>query len=143
MAANGNGKRAGKGMTQDHKAALARGRELSRNVSAYLEALESHAPKRGRKRTPESVTKRLAAIEAEWATASSLRALLLAQERRDLEAELASMNGSNGSNRAELESAFIASAAEYAQSKGVSYAAFREVGVPADVLKRAGISRSG
>ena len=29
----------------------------------------------------------------------------------------------------------------YAQRKGISYAAWRELGVPADVLKKAGISR--
>ncbi len=32
-------------------------------------------------------------------------------------------------------------AAKYAERKGISYAAWRELGVPADVLKKAGISR--
>ena len=31
----------------------------------------------------------------------------------------------------------------YAARKAISYAAFREFGVPADILKRAGVSRSG
>ena len=51
-------------VTDSHKAAMAQGRTESRAISAYLEALESHRPKRGRKRTPESIDKRLAALEA-------------------------------------------------------------------------------
>ena len=50
-------------MSDEHKAALAEAREQGRVVRRYLETLESHRPKRGRKRTPESITKRLAAID--------------------------------------------------------------------------------
>ncbi len=39
-------------MSAEHKAALAEGRNLSRSISRYLDALEAHKPKRGRKRTP-------------------------------------------------------------------------------------------
>ena len=46
-------------MSDDHKAALAAGRNEGRAVRRYLEALEAHKPKRGRKRTPESIEKRL------------------------------------------------------------------------------------
>jgi len=41
-----------------------------------------------------------------------------------------------------LEDAFVQWAPVYAASKGISYAAFRTAGVPAAVLKRAGIRRS-
>jgi len=41
-----------------------------------------------------------------------------------------------------LESEFVKTASKYAQRKGISYAAWRELGVSADVLKKAGISRS-
>ena len=41
-----------------------------------------------------------------------------------------------------LETAFVKTAAQYAQRKGISYAAWRELGVSADVLKQAGISRA-
>jgi len=51
------------GMSDAHKAALAEGRAQGRAVRRYLEALEAHKPKRGRKRTPDSVKKRLTAIE--------------------------------------------------------------------------------
>jgi hypothetical protein len=38
-----------------------------------------------------------------------------------------------------LESAFIKHAKAYAERKGITKAAFREVGVPAEVLTKAGI----
>jgi hypothetical protein len=50
-------------MSAGHKQALAVGREDSRAVRQYLEALQSHKPKRGRKRTSESVRARLDQIE--------------------------------------------------------------------------------
>ena len=59
-------------MSDEHKAALAEGREQGRVVRRYLEALESHKPKRGRKRSPETVAKRLASIEERLATADPL-----------------------------------------------------------------------
>jgi len=74
-------------MTEDEKIAR-------RSVRDYLEALEANKPRRGRKRTPESIAKRLEAIDADLAGASALKKLELAQERIDLEAELASMDDS-------------------------------------------------
>ena len=59
-------------MTDEHKRALAEGRELGRAVRDYLEALEQNKPKRGRKRTPDSVKKRLAAIETALPDASPI-----------------------------------------------------------------------
>ena len=41
-----------------------------------------------------------------------------------------------------LEKEFVAVAARYADRKSVSYTAFRKVGVPAAVLKQAGIVRT-
>ena len=45
-------------MTDEHKAALERGRAEGRVVRDYLEALRNSKPKRGRKRTPESIKAR-------------------------------------------------------------------------------------
>src|SRR5437868_8278473 len=84
-------KRGPKEMTDSHKAALERGRAEGRVVRDYLEALRSNKPKRGRKRTGDSINKRLAAIDAELATASAIEELQLIQERRDLNTELASL----------------------------------------------------
>lgn len=42
-----------------------------------------------------------------------------------------------------LEEAFVKYAGSYGKRKGISYAAWREVGVPASMLARAGIERNG
>src|SRR3954452_1375594 len=81
-------------MTDAHKAALAEGRNQARLVGNYLEALDAHKPKRGRKRTADSVKKRLDTVNKEVKDAAGRTRLLLIQERRDLEVELAGMQGS-------------------------------------------------
>jgi hypothetical protein len=127
-------------MSDEHKAALAEGRNQSRAVRSYLEALEAHKPKRGRKRTPESIKKRLDKIDAEIESADPLKRLQLVQERLDLEQEMTSLTA--GIDLTELEDGFVDAAAGYSERKGISYSAWRELGVPAAVLKRAGIART-
>lgn len=126
-------------MSAEHKAALAEGRTQGRAVRAYLEALAANKPKRGRKRSAESITSRLAAIETELVDAEPLKQLELTQERMDLEAELASNQAK--ADLAELEAAFVEAAGPYAARKGYSYDAFRAVGVSPAVLRAAGIKR--
>lgn len=127
-------------MTEEHKAALAVGRAEGRAVKAYLEAVAANKPKRGRKRTPESIGRRLEKIADELDGASPLTQLQLVQERIDLEAELEAMQTTV--DLTELEAEFVAVAAGYADRKNISYAAWREIGVDAAVLKQAGIKRS-
>jgi hypothetical protein len=127
-------------MTDDHKAALAEGRNDARLVSRYLDALEAHKPKRGRKRTADSVKKRLGTVEQELKASSGLTRLTLLQERRDLEVELAGMQG-GGADISALEKDFVKVAKSYSARKGISYGAWREFGVSPDVLKKAGITR--
>jgi hypothetical protein len=127
-------------MSDEHKAALAEGRNQGRSVRRYLEALEAHKPKRGRKRTPESMQKRLDRIDAELVSADPLKRLQLIQERLDLKAELDAAG--EKVDLSGLEKEFVAAAAAYSARKGISYAAWRELGVEASVLKQAGISRS-
>jgi hypothetical protein len=57
----------------------------------------------------------------------------------DLQAEL-SVKTEN-IDLSELERAFVAVARQYGERKGISYNAWREAGVDAAVLKRAGIGR--
>ena len=128
-------------MSDSHKAALAEGREQGRAVRRYLEAIEAHRPKRGRKRTPESMQKRLSTIEERLATADPLTRLHLVQERMDLERELTTTD--SGVDMAELEESFVASAEPYGHRKGITYSAWREAGVDPSVLRRAGIRRGG
>lgn len=126
-------------MSAEHKQALAIGREESRAVRRYLEAIEAHKPKRGRKRTSEGIQSRLDQIESKLALADPLTRVHLAQEKINLEAELASKEETVDLD--ELEYSFIASAKSYGERKGISYAAWRAAGVDANVLRKAGISR--
>ena len=126
-------------MSDSHKAALAEGREQGRAVRRYLEALEAHKPKRGRKRTPDSVKRRLDAIDDKLAEADPLSRLHLVQERMNLEGELATNESSV--DLAALEDEFVAAAAPYGRRKGITYAAWRQLGVDPAVLRRAGIRR--
>jgi hypothetical protein len=126
-------------MSDSHKAALAEGREQGRAVRRYLEALEAHRPKRGRKRTPESVQKRLATIEEKLPGADPLMRLQLVQERINLQRELTAADATT--DLGTLEDEFVSAAGPYGQRKGISYAAWREAGVDPSVLRRAGIRR--
>jgi uncharacterized protein YicC (UPF0701 family) len=126
-------------MSQEHKQALATGREQGRAVRRYLEALDAHRPKRGRKRTPDSIKRRLADIETRLETADPLSRLQLVQERMNLESELAAK--SEAVDLSSLEAEFVAAAREYGERKGITYAAWREAGVDAAVLKKAEIRR--
>ena len=127
-------------MSDEHKAALAEGREQGRAVRRYLEALEAHRPRRGRKRTPDSMKKRLQSVEDQLATADPLKRLHLIQERLDLQAALEANNAKVDLEALERE--FIAAAGPYSARKGISYSAWRELGVPGPVLVKAGIARS-
>lgn len=127
-------------MSSAHKQALAAGREQGRIVRRYLEALEAHRPKRGRKRTTDSVRTRLDSVESTIPVSDPLTRLHLIQERIDLEAELESIN--NRFDIQELEDAFVKSASVYGQRKGITYTAWREAGVEATVLRRAAIPRT-
>jgi hypothetical protein len=127
-------------MTDEHKAALAEGRAQGRAVRRYLEALDAHKPKRGRKRTSDSIKKRLDRIESELATADRLKRLHLVQERIDLERELEGMDETV--DLTALENDFVTAASPYSERRGISYKAWRQLGVSAATLKKAGIGRA-
>jgi uncharacterized protein YicC (UPF0701 family) len=126
-------------MSNEHKEALAKGRVEGRVIREYLEGLRATKPKRGRKRTAETVAARLETIDTELESASPIEELLLVQERRDLRTELEAM--SNTVDMASLEAEFIKVGKSYSRSKQISYQSWRDVGVEASVLKAADISR--
>jgi hypothetical protein len=126
-------------MTDDHKAALAVGRAESKIVRDYLEALRTNKPKRGRRRTVESITARLGVLEHEIQMADPLSELKLIQERMNLQEELENMGAPV--DIAALENDFVSVASSYSQRQGISYAAWRQIGVEPSVLSKAGISR--
>ena len=128
-------------MSDEHKAANARARAENKAVSAYLAALESNRPRPGRRRTAESMQKRVEAIGEALETATPIRRVQLVQERIDLERALSAP--SETVDISAIEDEFVGVAVAYSGRKGITYSAWREVGVPAAVLKRAGISRGG
>ena len=127
-------------MSDSHKAALAEGRSQGRAVRTYLEAIEAHKPKRGRKRTPESMKKKLEKIDLDYANADQLKRLQLAQQRLDLQSDLDA--AASTVDLAALEQDFVAAAQAYGERKGITWAAWRQVGVPDAVLKQADITRA-
>jgi uncharacterized protein YicC (UPF0701 family) len=127
-------------MSAAHKEALARGRSEGKAVRTYLEALRASKPRRGRKRTPDSIKKRVTAIDQQLSNADPLTELKLIEERRQLKQELESLN--DKVDISALEKEFIKVAKAYSARQGISYASWREVGVDPRVLRDAGISRS-
>ncbi len=127
-------------MSDEHKAALAKGRAQARAVKEYLRARETES-KRGPKLTPEKLRKRIEdlkqSIEDE---ADPTRRLELIQQRMDDEERLSGIEETPDMDQ--LESDFVDVAKEYSDRKGISYSAWRELGVPAAVLKRAGVPRT-
>jgi hypothetical protein len=136
----GQKRRGPQNMTQEHKDALEQGRQESRAVRAYLEALRGHKPKRGRPRDTDKMRARLDAIQGELGGADPIQELRLIQERINLGMALATTVDTVDMDA--LEKAFVAVAGSYSARQGISYAAWREVGVPANVLKEAGIART-
>lgn len=132
-------------LSSQHKDALAAGRRQGHAVRRYLIALEQNKPRRGRQVSLESLQQRLTDVEAKIANADPLQRVHLIQERRDLERRLANRSAETDDDLPTLEAAFIQVAAEYGDRKGIDYATWREAGVPAEVLQKAGIhwSRRG
>ncbi len=104
-------------------------------VAAYLTALR--APKVSARSRP-NLEKRRVQIEQWIAEESSpIREVELIQQRLDIDAQLARID--QAARLPEFEEAFVKVAASWAQRSGIRAAALREVGVPASVLKRAGL----
>lgn len=127
------------GMSNAHKQALANGRAEGRIIREYLEIVEATKPRRGRKRTPESIARRLSVIATEMKTADPVTKVRLIQERLNLRNELAGMK-----SKAEVqaaESRFVKVAKRFSDRNDISFDAWREAGVSPSVLKKAGIAQ--
>jgi hypothetical protein len=111
-------------------------------IRDYLKALEQNAPQRGRKRTTESVGRQIVTLEGELAGASVTKRLGLIQQRIELEADLEALSQASSVDLTALEAGFATYAAAYGGRRGISYAAWREIGVSSATLKSAGIRRS-
>lgn len=130
-------KRGPKVVTDEHKAAMAAGRQNAAAVRAYLDALDERSPKRrGRQVSPEQLQTRLDAANEALPSLGGIKWVEKRQEILDLEARLAEV-AAEPEDLSDLEAAFITAAKPWAESKGVSKRVLREAGVPAAVLRQA------
>lgn len=126
-------------MSDDHKEALAQGRKEARAIKSYLQALEARRP--GRPVSKDSLQKRMERISAKLETSDNpLEVVELIQSKLDIEKALS--DAENAQDMATLEGGFVDNVASYSERKGVSYTAWREFGVPASVLRKAGIKET-
>jgi hypothetical protein len=122
-------------MSDEHKQAIADARRQNQAVRDYLNALTTPRPAgRQPSTSPEQLQEQ---IDTENDPVIRLE---LIQRRLDLENRLAAEHDQPDLDR--LQDAFVAVAADYAARKGITYTAFRELGIPAKVLKEAGIART-
>jgi hypothetical protein len=125
-------------MTQSHKDALKDGRERGQIVRRYLNAIESAKPRRGRPITPEGLRKSIEKIDANLATEKDpLRKLDLVQSKIKKQKDLEEFE--SPIDMVALENEFVRVAKDNNDSKELSPEAWLELGVPRDVLRRAGI----
>ncbi|MFV1963062.1 MAG: hypothetical protein ACC658_14665 [Acidimicrobiia bacterium] len=123
-------------MTQEHKDALAQGRTEARAIKAYLKTIDTR--KQGRPVSRESLVKRLDKTNRRIEDSDDpLKILDLIQTRLDIQLALSKLE--DVENLDQLEAGFVRFAASYSERKGVSYTAWREFGVPAAVLRNAGV----
>ena len=128
------------GMSQAHKEALAKGREEGRKVRLYLEAL-SQEKRSGTRQDPETLKQRIAKQQEKVDTeTNAAKRVELIQRRMDLEEQLQAQ--AEQVDLEQLEKDFVKAIPGYAERKGITYGALREAGVPASVLKEAGIKRT-
>lgn len=129
-----------KGMSADHKAALAKGRAQSKAVRDYLEMLQQDG-RRSSNLSPDQINAKIhelsTRIEEEPNPTTRLE---LVQKRLDLEEQLKSAG--QGPDPEAVEKAFVKAAKDYSERKEISYSAWREVGVPAATLREAGVPRT-
>ena len=124
-----------------HKRALAEGRTMSATVDRYLSAVNT-PKRRGRKVSKAALVQRLSDARQKAKSATGVDRVLAAQEVRDLQARIASMNAASGTDVKGLESEFVKIAKRFGENRGIGYGAWRDAGVPAVVLKKAGVART-
>jgi hypothetical protein len=128
-------------LSASHKEALAEGRTMSATVDRYLSAVNT-PKRRGRKVSKTSLQQRLVDARAKARSATGVEKVLAAQEVRDLQNRIASIDAGGGSDLKSLEAAFVKIAKQFGENRGIGYAAWRDAGVPAPVLRKAGIART-
>lgn len=127
-------------MSQEHKDALAEGRRQGHAVRKYLEWLDrdkKRGPKVSKAKLAGRVTDLAEQVAAEQDPATRLE---LVQMRLDAERELATRETEESLD--DIVADFTEIAKDYSERKGISYTAWRELDVPAAVLRDAGVPRT-
>ena len=114
---------------------------MSATVDRYLAAVNTPL-RRGRKVSKATLESRLASVQSEAKSATGVAKVLAAQEIRELTTRIATLSVGSGGDIKSLEAAFVKIAKQFGDNRGISYGAWRDAGVPAQVLKRAGIART-
>jgi hypothetical protein len=114
---------------------------MSAAVDRYLAAINTPR-KRGRQVTRATVEQRLSAARARSKTASGIEKVMAAQDVRNLQAKLAQLKTTTGVDIKRLEADFVKIAKPFGENRGIGYGAWRDAGVSAVVLKRAGVART-
>ncbi len=130
-----------KTVTADQKLAMKEGRRDSGHIDAYLKAIARPKP-RGRPDRLDQLAQRLNKAQAEAASSEGIARLKSLQTAADLQHRIDSATAGNEEDTVALESAFVDVAARYSERHGISYATWREAGVPASMLKRAGVRQT-
>ena len=131
---------AAKKMTDEHKAALAKGRRQARAVKEYLAAIEQDGRSKGRL-DEDALRQRIDQLDQDIEDEDNpAKRVELIQKRIDYQDRLDNLE--DAPDMDELENRFVDAVKEYSERKGISYMAWREAGVPAGVLRDAGMSRS-
>ena len=114
---------------------------MSATVDRYLSAVNT-PKRRGRKVSKGALQQRLTDARAKAKSATGVDRVLAAQEVRDLQTRIAALDSASGGDVKSLEAAFVKIAKRFGENRGIGYGAWRDAGVPAPVLKKAGIART-
>ncbi|MGO9876941.1 MAG: hypothetical protein ACLPVY_24460, partial [Acidimicrobiia bacterium] len=128
-------------LSASHQRARSEGRTMSATVDRYLAAV-STPKRRGRKVSEAVLVERLDTARARAKTATGVERVLAAQEVRDLSDRISALVSASGTDLKESENAFVRIAKDFGERRGIGYGAWRDAGVPAAVLKRAGVART-
>lgn len=127
-------------MSDEHKAALAQGRAEARAIKSYL-AVATAPKKRGRPVTRGSLEEKIVGLDEKVRTEDDpLARVDLIQARIDAQRALDDLD--SAADLKGLEAGFTQYAASYSERKGITWTAWREAGVSAATLRKAGIKQT-
>jgi uncharacterized protein HemY len=127
-------------MSDEHKAALAKGRAEARAIKAYLAAATT-PKRRGRPVTRDSLQQKIAKLDKNLsAEVDPLARVDMIQSRIDAQRALDELHTAGDLDA--LEKGFVKHAASYSKRKGITWTAWREAGVSAATLRAAGLKQT-